>query len=107
MDYENGKTSKFELIYKVREMVDSADTMLSVADRLGANPGVVWRVYHGGDSPQLRRKLGIRKGNRVRLAIDTDRATIARFDDLRGEMTRGDFLVALLDWHEYEGDIPY
>lgn len=74
---------------------------------IGVNPGVIYRVKQGGNSPTLRRLWGIRKGNRVRLSIDCDRATIARFDAMRGEMTRADYLLALLNLAAGNGELPY
>ena len=78
-------------------------TMWATADYWSINPGTLWRIQKGGDSPQVRRKWEIPKGDRVRFIIempkgDEGRETIARYDAIaqsRG-MTRGELLMELL-----------
>ena len=62
------------------------------------NPGLIVHVLKGNESPTLRKILGVRKHpQRTRLTIDTDAATVKRFDRLRQDLTRRDFLILLLD----------
>jgi len=67
---------------------------LSVA--IGENPGVIWRVLKGGNSPTLRRLWKVPKHPpRSRLIIETDAETIARFDSICAAegVTRRDLLA--------------
>ena len=65
----------------------------------GVNRGTLHRiVYENGNSARLRRLWDIPVGpRRVRLTINCEEETIKRFDYLRGEMTRKEFLVMLLN----------
>ena len=64
----------------------------------GENPGTIYRVLHGGNSPTLRRLWNVRKHpRRVRLTIDCTPEMIRRFDSQCGDMTRQDYLTWLLD----------
>ena len=68
---------------------------LSIA--IGVNPGVIYRVLRGGNSPTLRRLWGIPKHKRrPRLNIEIDPA---RFDAQRAEhgMSRAEYVVYLMD----------
>ncbi len=73
-------------------------TILALSNELGVNPGVIYRVKKGGNSPTLRRIWKIPKHEpRPRLCIDVDsRETIALFDKLRGGFSRSEFLDELM-----------
>jgi hypothetical protein len=76
----------------------------ALSKSIGVNPGVVYRVMHGGNSPTLRRLWDIPKNPPVpRLIINgCPPALKARYEDTRGEMSRPDFLGHLLDWYDYD-----
>jgi len=60
------------------------------------NPGTLSRIEKGGDSPQVRRKWGIPKGNRCRLGLDVTPELRAEFHERRGDMSGGEYLAELL-----------
>jgi hypothetical protein len=67
---------------------------LSIA--IGVNPGVIYRVLRGGNSPTLRRLWGIPKHPpRPRLIVEIDPA---RFDNQRAAhgMSRAEYVVYLM-----------
>jgi len=74
-------------------------TIAAMEKETGVNRGTIFRViYEKGNSPGLRRLWGIPKHpRRVRLTINCTEEYLARFDYLRGEMTRNEFLAMLLD----------
>ena len=74
----------------------------ALSKSIGVNPGVIYRVMHGGNSPTLRRLWDIPKNPPVpRLIINgCPPALKDRYEDARGEMTRPDFLEGLLDCWE-------
>ena len=88
-----------ELRERLRAEIEQHGTMWGVAREWGINPGTLWRIQKGGDSPQVRRKWGINKCDRTRLTIEATLEMIEQFDALcqaRG-MTRQQLLVSLLE----------
>ena len=81
----------------------------ALSKSIGVNPGVIYRVMHGGNSPTLRRLWGIPKNPPVpRLIINGCPPSLkARYEDARGEMTRTDFLEGLLDLLDGVGKLRY
>lgn len=90
----------------VSEYVKIYDGIRPCARKLGVNPGMVANVLNGGDSPTLRRLLQVRKHpRRTRLVIDTDAATVTRYDYQRGNLTRREYLEELLDLADGIGEV--
>lgn len=87
---------KSEFVDYITECVNSAGGIRPFASELDVNPGIIANVLDGGDSPQLRRKLGIRKTNRTRLCIDCDEELKTQFYEARGDMSSSGFLAELL-----------
>ena len=76
----------------------------ALSKAIGVNPGVIYRVLHGGNSPTLRRLWDIPKNPPVpRLIINgCPPALKARYETARGEMSRTEYLGHLLDWYDYD-----
>ena len=73
---------------------------------IGVNPGVIYRVMNGGNSPTLRRIWKIPKHPpRHRLIISCAPEAIARFDNQRGELTRAEWLERVLDMVDGVGEM--
>ena len=72
----------------------------------GWSYGLVYRVLNGGDSPTLRRQIGISKHpKRYRLIVNCSPDTIARFDAQRGDMSRREWLERLIDLSDGIGEM--
>jgi len=69
---------------------------------------MVARAAKGGNSPTLRRLWGIPKHPpRSRLIMNCPDELKERFDTLRTEMSRAEFLDALLDCWQGRAELPY
>lgn len=70
--------------------------------------GMIATAINGGNSPTLRRLWGIPKHPpRHRLTIDCPPELKARFDQLRGEQSRADFMLDLLDCWQGQALLRY
>lgn len=72
----------------------------------GINPGILHRIMNGGSSKTAEKKLKetgyLHVKRRVRLCVDTTDEVIKRFDKLRGDMSRAEYL----EWLLPKGDLP-
>lgn len=90
-----------ELRKRLRSDFTRYGTISATAQALRVSPALIWKVlYENVDSPTLRRRYGITKTNRCRLCIEADKELIARYDELRGEISRRDFLKDILHFWE-------
>lgn len=78
--------------------VERHDGIRPAAYYWDVNPGLIHMAVNGVDSPALRKLWNIRKTNRTRLCIDTDRTTIEQFDREREKrgLNREDYLLWLM-----------
>ena len=87
-----------ELAQRANFEIERHGSINAVSMATGVNPGVIWRVKNGGNSPTLRRLWKVTKHPpRSRLVIDCPPALRARFDAARGDSTRREYLEQLLD----------
>ena len=70
---------------------------------------IIGKAANGGNSPTLRRLWDIPKNEPVpRLIINGfSPEQKARFERMRGEIPRAEFQEHLMDWYEFEGELPY
>ena len=86
------------LKYTIEAIVEECDGIRPAARYLGVNPGIVYNVLQGGDSPTLRRIWKIPKHpKRPRLIVRCTQETIERYDAQRGDMSRREWLERLID----------
>ena len=100
--------SKQTLQERLEIELSKYDNPHQLAQDIGVNYGLIWRVLHGGESPLLRRKFKIPKHPpRPRLIINCPPAAIARFHRARGDITTGAYLEVLLDAADGVGTVDY
>lgn len=96
-----------ELKLRVNNEIERHGNINRLSLAIGVNPGVIYRVKNGGNSPTLRRLWDIPKNEPVpRLIINGCPPELkARYEKRRGDMSRAEFLEHLLDMHD--GVLPY
>ena len=75
-----------------------------MAEYYDINSAFISHALHGNVYPKLLKALGVSlTKQRPRLTIDCDAATVTRYDKLRGEHSRREFMKRLLDrWYGFE-----
>ena len=96
-----------ELAMRAEFEIEQHGGIYGLSKATGVNPGVIWRVKNGGNSPTLRRLWKVPKHPpRPRLIINCPYETISRFHRARGDMTTGEYLEVLLDAADGIGELP-
>jgi len=92
-----------ELAERTKYEIKQHGSIYGLSQATGVNPGVIYRVKEGGESPTLRRLWKVPKHpKRTRLMVSCSQKTIDRYDSQRGKQSRREYLNELLDMADGE-----